>query len=116
MALETNQNNGRHLPVDSNLLKNERFLKKHTVSLTPSHPPTFTSSQVFACSDAEDYKRPFRESEMNRLIEVHINSILLYITIPPPPQKREGEITFMVCSIIFHHRSAGTERGDNGPD
>ena len=92
LAVETYQNDGRHLPVDSNLLKNESFFKKHTVSLTPSHPHTLTPSQVFACSDAEDYERPFRESEMNKLIEVHVNSSLFYVTIPPPPQRRQGQI------------------------
>ena len=28
---------------------------------------------------------------MNKLIDVHVNSILLYVTIPPPPRQRPGQ-------------------------
>ena len=130
LAIETYQNEGRHLSVDTSQLKNESFFKKHTVthrhththahslthsclpcSLThslsitahtplPLHPPSLphplthslTHSQVFACSDAEDFQRSFRESEMSRLIDTHVNSTLFYVTIPPPPQRRQGQI------------------------
>ena len=32
LALETHQNEGKHLAVPTNLLKNENFFRKHTVS------------------------------------------------------------------------------------
>ena len=32
LALETYQNEGKHLAVSTNLLKNENFYRKHTVS------------------------------------------------------------------------------------
>ena len=44
--------------------------------------------QVFVCCDAEDCKKNFHDSEMNRLIDQYTNSILLNITIPPPPRKK----------------------------
>ena len=70
-----------------------RASSRNTQSASHPHTPhTLTPSQVFACSDAEDYERPFRESEMNKLIEVHVNSSLFYVTIPPPPQRRQGQI------------------------
>ncbi|CAI8044308.1 Ubiquitin carboxyl-terminal hydrolase 47 [Geodia barretti] len=72
LAVETYQNEGRHLANDSHQLKHESLFKKHT---------------IFACSDPEDFRKPFKESEMNKLIDVHVNSILLYVTIPPPPQR-----------------------------
>jgi ubiquitin carboxyl-terminal hydrolase 47 len=72
LAVETYQNEGRHLAIDSHQLKHESLFKKHT---------------IFACSDPEDFRKPFKESEMNKLIDVHVNSILLYVTIPPPPQR-----------------------------
>jgi len=40
------------------------------------------------CCDAEDCKKNFHDSEMNRLIDQYTNSILLNITIPPPPRKK----------------------------
>ena len=47
--------------------------------------------QVFACCDPEDYRKDFRDSEMHKLIDQYANSILLNITIPPPPRRRMRE-------------------------
>ena len=44
--------------------------------------------QVFACCDAEDSKKNFYDSEMNQLIDQYTNSILLNVTIPPPPRRK----------------------------
>ena len=40
------------------------------------------------CCDAEDSKKNFYDSEMNQLIDQYTNSILLNITIPPPPRRK----------------------------
>ena len=37
LAIETYQNEGRHLSVDTAQLKNENFFKKHTVQYTLTH-------------------------------------------------------------------------------
>ena len=47
---------------------------------------------------------------MNKLIDVHVNSILLYVTIPPPPQ-RPGQIPILSysklpCPILSYSHSA----------
>ena len=39
------------------------------------------------CCDAEDYTRDFLSSEMYKVIDKHANSILLYITVSPPPRQ-----------------------------
>ena len=44
--------------------------------------------QVFVCCDAEYPKKNFHDSEMNQLIDQYINSILLNVTIPPPPRRK----------------------------
>ena len=47
-------------------------------------PPPHTHTQVFVCCDPEDFTCEFKDSEMNRVIDRHANSILLHITVPPP--------------------------------
>ena len=42
---------------------------------------------MFVCCDAEDYTRGFQSSEMYRIIDKHANSILLFVTVPPPPRR-----------------------------
>ena len=58
-----------------------------SVCLSLLSPPLSLSSQLFAVSDPEDYKRLYKESQMYRHVEAHVNSILLNITIPPRPEE-----------------------------
>ena len=52
------------------------------------------------CCDHDDYQKLFKESEMNKLIDSHVNSILLLITIPPPPQRRPGQNPYCHTLIL----------------
>ena len=44
--------------------------------------------QVFACCDPEDFKLDFKDSKMNAIIDRHANTLLLHVTVPPPPRKK----------------------------
>ena len=52
--------------------------------LISSLPHTHTQF-LYVSSDPEDYQKEFKDSLMYRYVDIHINSILLNITIPPGP-------------------------------
>ncbi|XP_019853184.1 PREDICTED: ubiquitin carboxyl-terminal hydrolase 47-like [Amphimedon queenslandica] len=66
---------GRHLPNDASSLKGEGLYRKHT---------------LFVASDSEDYDRQYKESFMYKHVDAHINSVLLYITLPPFQEHTPG--------------------------
>ena len=105
-------NDGRHLPSDANTLRGEGLYRKHTVSITISVSFIITlslslflslslslslyfslslslSHQLFAASDPYDFQKPYKESQMHKFVELHVNSILLNITLPPRPENVE---------------------------
>ena len=63
----------------------------------------FTLPQVFVCSDPEDYEKEFKESEMSTLIDEYANSILLNISLPPPPRKKTNTAATGVPSFLPYY-------------
>ena len=57
------------------------------------------------CCDPDDFERDFGSSEMYQVIDRHANSILLYITVPPPPRK----------SLLSQHSEADVATGNQIP-
>ena len=90
IALETYQNEGKHLNSDTLTLKSEGFYRKHTVHSCALWKCRYVCTcyflwQVFVCCDAEDVSRDFDQSLMNKVIDKYANTITLFVTVPPPP-------------------------------
>lgn len=89
LALETYQNEGKHLSSPSQTLKNEGFYRKHTVRCIFFNYGglliLWSCLQVFVCCDADDCQKEFSSSVMNLVIDKYANTITLFVTVPPPP-------------------------------
>ena len=47
---------------------------------------------MYARSDPNDFRKLFHKSTLKKVVEAWINSILLFITLPPHPQPRPLDI------------------------
>ena len=81
-------------------------------------PHTHTHTQLlYVSSDPKDYQKEFKDSLMYRIIDFHLNPILLNITIPPGPEATptttnvtEGGTIMKIISI--NEENKGKERSN----
>ena len=74
---------------------------------------------MYVSSDPEDYQKEYENSLMYRIVDLHLNLILLNITIPPRLPKTtptttnvtEGEMMMKIISI--NEINKGKERSNN---
>lgn len=75
--------------------------------------------QLFAASDPYDFQKPYKESQMHKFVELHVNSILLNITLPPRPENVEiieapskpNEEEEVVPDLVPSHGASSHEGG-----
>ena len=72
----------------------------------------------YVSSDPEDYQKEYENSLMYLYVDLHLNSILLNITIPPRPPKTTPTTTNVteggiMENISMNEENKGKERSNN---
>ena len=67
---------------------------------------------MYACSNPDDFKKPFHESAMKKVVDSWINSILLIITLPPRPQKTSSVVAIGRTDKAQSQQGEAGGRGD----
>ena len=49
---------------------------------------------MFVCSDPSDFLKPYKETEMSKIVEQYVNSILLNVTLPPNQKTDDNDTAF----------------------